>query len=638
MTQIDFFGPIADQASGKETLEDRIRRDFRVFVEQCVRSEDTLQLAKLQDFQHRVCDILLKDCKPESGVIPEKLIILPRGFGKSVLVTMAYVAWRIGNDPELRIIIASATEDQAIKHLNGVESIFREPQYIKTFGHMVPDGNSKLTWSATERVVAKRIYYNRIPTLKAVGVGSNKATGMRCDLLLIDDIITQQHASSPADRSNAWDFVENTLSPMISPEGRDPVMLIVNTRYHVEDLAGRKKKQHENQPEGADEFTVLDIPSLVRDENGNEQSIWPTRFPTLALQRRREINYYSFMANYMNDPINMENVRLGDLDFIIESEFDKIKHECQYYMGIDPNTDKQSMKKDFFAAIIVGVHPKLKLAYIVDLLYSKKELTEIRQQFLAMNERWRPTKIYLEDNAAQGLYATILQDDRLTLPIHRVTETEKKEDRIIRMSELFLKQRVRLLGFTDESGRLQPISRLDPFRREWVGFPEDSESHFDALDAAERVLSRVIGNMGQAALTAVNPTVYNDRIAREKALRRNQEQQEALKDDMVRNIWLAEHTVQIPTVPEEERTEGRLCTMCKDVLPFDREYERCTPCNIKQLNKMSSWQRLNMKPATAILGTIQGEQAWVDFGRPGEPSPGYELEVTKEIIDSIRSS
>ena len=615
---LDIGSSLSDVFSSEESESSKIKRDFRAFLESCVRDEKNGELVLIQEFQEQVIDILLAESRL-------KLIILPRGFAKSTLVTIGFSSWRIGNDPNMRVMVVSNTEDQAASHIRGIEGVFKEDQYKDVFGNMIPD-NPKLTrtaWSATEKVVARRTRNLRQPTLKALGSGSQKSIGTRCDLLIIDDIISQEAASSPAERDHAWNYYNSALRYTLQDENSSEI-IVVNTRYHSDDVAGRLKDQYAKVDDPS-EFMVLDIPALIKDENGEEKSIWEARFPTKVLQADRERNFFEFQSNRMNDPYDMTNMRLGDyLDYFPDSEFHNIRDECEYFFGIDPNTDRDTMEKDYFAVIVVGVHPRTKRAYIVDLLYSKEDIGVLRERFRALALKWKPSAMILEENGAQGLYATLFNENQeyLNYPFIKRVETERKEDRIMRMASHFMAGKVYLLGFVDDNGYPHPIKRLDPFRQEWIAFPESKELHYDALDACEKVLSHIIYSADAPVLTSIDPSVYSSRVKLEVELKKTREAQQQIRTGMDNVLKLGAHYV-AGEAPADEGSAERRCKQegCEILLPDSRPYDYCVECNTRILERRNmrrspGWRR-RMK-----LGTISGGRMFDEYAQQNRPMYG----------------
>lgn len=53
----------------------------------------------------------------------------PPEHAKSTTITVNYVAWRICQDPNIKVIIVSKTRDMAIKFLTQIKGILTHPRY-----------------------------------------------------------------------------------------------------------------------------------------------------------------------------------------------------------------------------------------------------------------------------------------------------------------------------------------------------------------------------------------------------------------------------------------------------------------------------------------------------------------------------
>ena len=71
---------------------------------------------------------------------------------------------------------------------------------------------------------------------KSVGVGGS-LTGTPADIAIIDDPVKDaMEANSPVSRDNVWEWYTSVLSSRLH---KDSKQLLVMTRWHEDDLAGR---------------------------------------------------------------------------------------------------------------------------------------------------------------------------------------------------------------------------------------------------------------------------------------------------------------------------------------------------------------------------------------------------------------
>lgn len=145
-------------------------------------------------------------------------------------------------------------------------------------------------------------------------------TGKGADLLIIDDPIkNQEEAQSEVIREKHWDWWLSTASTRLHPGA---VVIVLLTRWHEDDLAGRLLRQsaEEDFPE-EEVFHEIRIPALADspdDPLGREtgEALWPERFDAAWLQRkRRQVTVFWFAAMYQGLPAPAEGNLFKRRDF-----------------------------------------------------------------------------------------------------------------------------------------------------------------------------------------------------------------------------------------------------------------------------------------------------------------------------------
>lgn len=165
--------------------------------------------------------------KPDRVLYKAKLVLWPRGSFKSQLYGVAYCAWRIAKNPNIRIAYASATSRQAEKFVENIKDIVDSAWYRECFGtHRGEDWRNGVFTSALRTAT-----HLKDPTLQAFGVGETQ-TGAHWDLGLIDDVVDQKNTATPLgiEKTRTW-FGE--LKAQIDPGSH---LLILGTLHHFADL------------------------------------------------------------------------------------------------------------------------------------------------------------------------------------------------------------------------------------------------------------------------------------------------------------------------------------------------------------------------------------------------------------------
>ena len=216
----------------------------------------------------------------ERGEIDRLMIFMPPRHGKSELASKRFPAWCLGRQPTRQIIAASYNSDLANDFGRSVRNIVAEPE----FGQVFPGVSL-----ATDSAAANRMNTNRGGAYVAAGVGT-AVTGRGAHIALIDDPFKdREEADSERRRELVWDWYRSTLYTRLMPGG---AIVLIQTRWHEDDLAGRLLEQERDQ------WEVLELPAL---DNG--KALWPEWYDEAALERiRNTIGPREWSALYQQQP------------------------------------------------------------------------------------------------------------------------------------------------------------------------------------------------------------------------------------------------------------------------------------------------------------------------------------------------
>jgi len=217
----------------------------------------------------------------ERGEIDRLMIFMPPRHGKSELASKRFPAWCLGRNPKRQIIAASYNSDLASDFGRNVRNIAAEPEFTQVFPgvSLAPDSQA-----------ANRFNTNAKGTYVAAGVGT-AVTGRGADIALIDDPFKdREEADSERRRELVWDWYRSTLFTRLMPGG---AIVLIQTRWHEDDLAGRLLEQE------PDQWEVLELPAL-HPERG---ALWPEWYDEDTLERIKEtIGPREWSALYQQQP------------------------------------------------------------------------------------------------------------------------------------------------------------------------------------------------------------------------------------------------------------------------------------------------------------------------------------------------
>jgi len=137
------------------------------------------------------------------------------------------------------------------------------------------------------------------------------ANGFLVHNCIIDDPIKNaEDAQSILFRNKQWDWYRSVLyTRLMNREGKQGAIVIVLTRWHNDDLAGRLLEQ---MAEGTgDNWDVLSLPAIAEEDEKFRKSgeaLWEEEFPLKRLHdTKRIVGPYVWNSLYQQKPISSEN-------------------------------------------------------------------------------------------------------------------------------------------------------------------------------------------------------------------------------------------------------------------------------------------------------------------------------------------
>lgn len=172
---------------------------------------------------HVICDHLMA---VTAGEIDNLIINMPPGCMKSILVSVAWPAWEWIKKPSLRYLGASYGIDLAIRDASKCRDIVVSDWYQARWP------NVRIKHGADQ----KTKYETTASGWRMATSVDGRATGEHPDRKLVDDAHNAKQAESDAERVNALNWFDRTLSSR--GLSRDAKTIIVMQRLHDNDLTG----------------------------------------------------------------------------------------------------------------------------------------------------------------------------------------------------------------------------------------------------------------------------------------------------------------------------------------------------------------------------------------------------------------
>ena len=194
--------------------------------------------------------------------------------GKSTLVSLWYLLYRIAQSPETRIALVSKNSDKAKDLLRRIKRhLTEEHLFDEAPGNLVADFNgwkphhaSDLEWSENKIFVKHRTSGERDATVEALGIGK-QIYGSRLDYLVLDDALVMDNQTSALTRER----IDNWFDGEARSRAQRGQTVVNGTRLLPGDLYGFWKKAWVNDPL----FRHVKIPAILNEWSEQEVPSWP---------------------------------------------------------------------------------------------------------------------------------------------------------------------------------------------------------------------------------------------------------------------------------------------------------------------------------------------------------------------------
>lgn len=421
----------------------------------------------------------------ERGEIDRLMITVPPRHGKSELASIRFPAWYLGRNPNKRIISASYSGDLTRDFGNKARNIVSSQEYKTIFGMSISKKSSaKNEWDLDNE---KGGYYG-------TGVGG-AATGKGAHLFLIDDPLkNRQDANSDTIRKNIFEWYTSTAYTRLEKGG---AIVIIMTRWHEDDLVGRLLEEQKKGGEFSENWTLIHLPALSDDG----KALWSGKYNERALNRIKEnIGSFDFEALYQGRPTPLGGSIIKTSWWktytVVPPKFDMIIQTAD-------TAQKTAELNDYS---VIGTWGKFdNKIYLLSITRGKWEMPELERMAIAEYNKWKPSKVLIEDKASGTALIQNLRRN-YSMPI---TAVQVSSDKVTRVQEI--------VGFI-ESGYV-----YIPEHAEWVSdyilelsrFP--SGAHDDQVDVTSMAIKELMGfNGGGTAIIDFMRMMNDQRLKTEE--------------------------------------------------------------------------------------------------------------------------
>ena len=342
------------------------------------------------------------------GEIKKLMITMPPQHGKSEGATRRLPAFVLGQDPDKRIAIVSYNAIKARKFNRELQRIMDDDRYYELFPQTLLAGQA----SYQEQGRRSRNYARNSDeceivgyrgSFKTIGVGGS-LTGEPVDILIMDDLYKDASSAwSPVIRQNVADWYDTVASTRLH---NDSQQLLVFTRWHMEDLAGRLLEQEgvydpiEN-PQG---WLLVSFPAIQnrppseQDPRTEGEPLWPERHSLSKLLEIKGRSPTVFESLYQQNPQPSQGLMYEE--FTCYTDLPSRSYSVAYIDAADSGADYLCAL--FYKEAEDG-------NYITDVLYTKDPMEVTETTLTYMLQQHQVERCHIESNNGGNLFVSNLQ-------------------------------------------------------------------------------------------------------------------------------------------------------------------------------------------------------------------------------------
>lgn len=429
----------------------------------------------------------------ENGKHRRVIINLPPRHMKSLMVSIFYVAWRLGRDPSAKFITISYGDDLAHDHSGITRTLMQSPVYRRIFPGTVLDKKA----------------VDHIRTTKgghryATSVGSD-ITGFGADEIIIDDPMQPDDAASEQVKERVRSWVQSSVLTRFDDQRKGALILVMH-RLAPDDLSATMEPQAD---------FVLKLPLVA----GKEPPI--THNGRIVMRRQPG----DILSPLRMDMADVEQLKASLPKYVWDGQYQQrptlggsgmlsIDRFRRYDVAKPPKFELTMHSWDVGATIggnasvctkwgLVRDNDDVDTLYLLQVVTLKLELPEVRAAIKAEHHRDKPALILIDERGVgMGLYQELRREGYRN--VLGSTETEDAIERDGKAGTRPSASKIERFGraiLAIDDGRVVIPSEapwLERFLYEVAAFPNVADK--DQVDS----MAQIIGNFDTAIRRARN--------------------------------------------------------------------------------------------------------------------------------------
>ena len=323
------------------------------------------------------------------------IIEVPPRHLKSIIASVAFPAWLLGNHPSKAIMIACYSEGLSRQHSDQFRRLIASQWYKHLFPAMriAKDGDRLLELKTT-----------RGGSRRAVSVGGT-VTGFGAHFIILDDCMKAEDARSEAERQKLFNWYDSTISTRLNNPNKG-VIISIQQRLHEYDLPAYLKDKG---------FETLSLPAIAEKDEViaiGPDCCWHRKVGDLLDPERQSLELLEmerrtkgpqvFSAQYQQNPVTPEGNMIR-LEWF--KRYETAQDRSSYHMVVQSwdTAVTDTPQSDWSVCTTWGF--KDTRWYLLDVHRARLEYPKLKSKVIQLYREWKPEKVLIEDaNSGKSLY------------------------------------------------------------------------------------------------------------------------------------------------------------------------------------------------------------------------------------------
>lgn len=335
--------------------------------------------------------------------LPDMIINVPPGSSKSTMVSQMFNAWLWLHAPWAVIISSTHTQDLTNDHIKKTKLIIQSDQFQEFYnsGYFKGRYGKALSFiKENERDLQNNFGGRRYGTSTRGTI-----TGLHAHVILRDDPISAEKATSPTYREQANRFNDQELASRKKDKDLTPTITVMQ-RVHEEDTTGWELDKPDK------EIFHVCLPAELSDdirpasaaEHYTDGLMDPRRMSRSALKKQRvDLGSYAYSGQYQQTPFPEEG-GIIKRDWFLEIDDTEVPGDTTWDLWID-GAYTESTKNDPSGLMVMGYSDRTRKTYIGHAESAYMELPKLIDRVVALCKEWNINagyggRVYIEPKAS----------------------------------------------------------------------------------------------------------------------------------------------------------------------------------------------------------------------------------------------